>query len=106
MTPFTLITVIVLVLGVALLSTALVLGALLVWTARRIGDANEVRSDLSTLRTDHRNLDEIFESYRKRDAQRVSTSVQRAKKNEETELEEKAPLTREGIVELFQRGQR
>jgi ribosomal 50S subunit-associated protein YjgA (DUF615 family) len=48
---------------------------------------SDLRAELSTLSAQHRNLDEIFESYRKRDAQRVSTSVRRAKKEEEEEPE-------------------
>jgi hypothetical protein len=104
MTTFTLITVTVLLLGAALSCAAIVLGFLLVWTARRIGDVSTIREDLSTLRADHRNLDEIFESYRKRDAQRVSTVVQRAKKETVSEEDPPAPImTREDIVSLYER---
>lgn len=105
MTTFTLITATVLCLGAALLSGAIVLACILIWTARRIGDVSTIREDLSTLRADHRNLDEIFESYRKRDAQRVSTVVQRAKKTQSEEEEAPAPrlVTREDIVALYER---
>jgi hypothetical protein len=85
MTTFTLITGIVLLLGAVLSGIGVVLACLLVWTGRRVGDVSDVRADLATLSAQHRNLDEIFESYRKRDAQRVSTSVRRAKKEEAEE---------------------
>jgi ribosomal 50S subunit-associated protein YjgA (DUF615 family) len=74
-----------------------------------VGDVSNVRADLSTLNAQHRNLDEIFESYRKRDAQRVSTSVRRAKK-EETDSEDPAQTTlfqtAEDIVKTFEGRQR
>lgn len=102
MTMSTLITVIVLLLGAALLSAGTVLGALLVWTARRVGDVNEVRAELSAVRADHRNLDEIFESYRKRDAQRVSTVVQREKKKKAEEDDAPPPeMSRDDLVRMY-----
>jgi hypothetical protein len=81
MTTFTLITGFVFVLGAALLSAALVLAFALLWTARRVGDSQQFQGQLDSIRTEVKNLDDFLESYRKRDAQRVSTIVQRAKKN-------------------------
>lgn len=80
MTTFTLTMVIAAVLVAALLSGTLVLGALLVWTGRRVGDAAEYRGELDAFRTQLKNLDDFLETYRKRDAQRASTVAQRTKK--------------------------
>lgn len=87
MTMSTLITVIVLLLGGALLSAALVVGLALLWTARRIGDSSQFHGELDSLRTQIKNLDDFLETYRKRDAQRVSTSVQRSKREKEEDAE-------------------
>jgi hypothetical protein len=73
--------------GVSLLASS-VLSVALLWTGRRVADAFKLQGALDTLRKEHRNLDEIFEAYRKRDAQRVSTATQRRKKSEAEELEE------------------
>lgn len=99
MTTYTLITVTVLLLGAVLSGVGIVLACLLVWTARRLGDVSDVRADLATLSAQHRNLDEIFESYRKRDAQRASTSSKRSKKEEAQE--EDSPGASSEIDRLF-----
>lgn len=88
----------VLALAVVSLIANLILSALLLWAGRRYmeaaalhGELTTVRNNLSTLRKDHNNLDEIFESYRKRDAVRVSNAVQRRKKAEQQEENEQPP---------------
>lgn len=105
MTTFTSITVIVFAVAFALLLVDGVLAVILIWTARRVGDSSQLASALDTLRTRHRNLDELFESYRKRDAQRVSTAAQRRQKDEKQDAEElpPAPLNRDDIVSLWER---
>lgn len=97
--------VVVLGVGTVLSGVGIVLACLLVWTARRVGDVSQVRGELSTLSAQHRNLDEIFDSYRKRDAQRVST-INRREKKAQDESPDPPPITsREDIVRLFeQRG--
>lgn len=105
MTTFTLITVIAFGLAVALASVAIVLAVILLWTARRVGDLTLVKADVDTLRTQHRNLDEIFESYRKRDATRDSRARAPRKEKEETEEATVTPViqTRDDIVREFER---
>lgn len=93
--------------GVALAfaSVGIVLAALLIWQGRRIGDSSLVRQDLDTLRKEHRNLDELFESYRKRDAGRASADIRKTKK-QEAEVESSAQTTpiasRDDIVRAFE----
>lgn len=101
MTPFTLITVAALVVAGAFLSVGVVLALALVWQGRRIGDVATVRADLDTLRAEHRNLDEIFESYRTRNAQRVSSAVQRSKKETEESPAPPPIVSRDDIVRRF-----
>lgn len=104
MTTSILITVIAGGLGLAFGSVGIVLAVLLLWQGRRIGDASILRQDLDTVRTQVRNLDEIFESYRTRAAQRVSTDVQRSKREAAATSEAAAPtpiLSRDDIVKRF-----
>lgn len=103
MTTFTLTTVAVLLLGSVLSGVGIVLACLLVWTARRMGDVSQVRGELSTLSTQFRNLDEIFESFRTRDAQRASTASKRAAKEAQADPPAQIPITnRDDIVRLFE----
>jgi len=96
------------VVEVAFASVCIVLASALVWQARRIGDAATIRQDLDTVDKKLENLSEIVTSYIKRDAQRVSAAVQRAKKTapQETEVdtpEETMIRTPEDIVKVFEK---
>jgi hypothetical protein len=89
MTSFTLMTVAALGLALVSLLASSVLVCALLYSVRRLQTPEAmatkllaVAGDLSLLRKEYRNLDEIFESYRKRDANRVSQAVQRTKKAE------------------------
>ena len=98
---------------VSLLST-LVLGAVLLWAGRRLLDTQKaysevtaVKGKLSNVATELRNLDELFESYRKRDAQRVSSAKQRSQKasQKDDQEEEQAELTFETAEDVLKRFQ-
>lgn len=98
----TLIMVIACGVALAFLSIGIVLAIALLWSGRRVGDVATVRADLDTLRTMHRNLDEIFTSYTKRDAQRESTASKRAKKIEQEETPAAPQIaSRDDIVRVF-----
>jgi len=97
---------------VALLAVEVILGALILWTYRRLkavqeilDDSGKVRRDLDVLRSALKNLDEMFESYKARAAQRASTDSKNLRKGV-TEMPEISPpiLTRDDIVRRFEHG--
>jgi hypothetical protein len=72
--------------AVSVLSSSL-LGVLVLFALRRMRPVEDLQADLvklsgdvSTVRRDLRALDELLETFRKRDANRASQTVQRAKK--------------------------
>lgn len=113
MTTYILTTVIVLGVGLVLSGIGILLAVAVVWTGRRIGDASEIRGMVHTVDTKIENLSEMFESYRKRDAQRESTAAKRTRtttvratdQEEKEVVPEESSVIRSGddVLKLFER---
>lgn len=112
MTMSTLIMAVGVLLGVVLLSAALVLAVVVVWYGQRVGSVADVReenietrAEIKSIQRNIADFDEKFETYKARANQRLSTESKNRQKEKEADADQQAPqpMSRDDIVRQFER---